>query len=351
MKILVTGGFGFIGSNFLNIFVNRYPEHDFYNIDCLTYAANLDNLNEVKGKSNYYYIRADISQEAHVSEVFNLVCPDCIIHFAAESHVDRSIKGPKKFLETNIIGSYNLLESARKHWSKGKNVFLHISTDEVFGELGNDGSFNESSRYSPNSPYSASKAAGDHMVKAWYKTYGLPIKIINCSNNYGPRQFPEKFIPLMTINAINNCMLPVYGRGNNIRDWLFVEDHCNAIWEVFKKGKVGETYNVGGCNEKSNLEVIEAIINILVDDHGYNYIDLKQLIEYVSDRPGHDFRYSVDITKIKGELQWVPETNFKTGLKKTINWYINNSKWIDDIKSKKYNTLKMKPKYLKIYNG
>jgi dTDP-glucose 4,6-dehydratase len=351
MKILVTGGLGFIGSNFLNMYVNKYPEHDFYNIDSLTYASNFENVKDIKSKSNYYYIRVDISQEKQVEKIFDLVCPDCVIHFAAESHVDRSIKGPKIFIETNIIGTYNLLESARKHWTNNDHVFLHISTDEVYGELDNKGSFNELSRYSPNSPYSASKAASDHMVKAWHKTYGLPIKIINCSNNYGPRQFPEKFIPLMTINAMNGSLLPIYGKGDNIRDWIFVEDHCNAIWEVLINGKIGETYNVGGANEKTNIEVIEAIIKILVDDHGCNYIDLKKLIVYVADRLGHDFRYSVDISKIKSELQWVPHTTFETGLKKTINWYINNTKWINDIKSNKYNGPKMKTKYLKIYNG
>ena len=351
MKILVTGGLGFIGSNFLNMFVPKYPEHEFYNIDCLTYASNLDNICEIKHKSNYNFIKADISIEKEVNKIFDLVCPDIVIHFAAETHVDRSIKGSKVFIGTNVIGTYNLLESSRKIWSDNDNVFVHISTDEVYGELGDTGSFSELSKYCPNSPYSATKAASDHMVRAWYKTYKLPIKIINCSNNYGPMQFPEKLIPLMTINAINGHKLPIYGKGENVRDWLYVNDHCQAIWQVMTLGEIGETYNVGGSNEKSNNEIIQNIIKILVDKYDYNYKKLMSLIEFVEDRPGHDYRYSVDASKIKTQLNWKPVTSFTKGLSETIKWYINNKKWIDNIKTGKYELAKENIEKLKIYHA
>jgi len=350
MNILVTGGLGFIGSNFLNTYVNKYPEHNFFNLDNLTYASNFENINNIVHNDNYNFIKADISIKSHIDKVFNIVAPDWIVHFAAESHVDRSITRSKAFIDTNVIGTYNILEAFRNNLSHEKQAFIHISTDEVYGELGELGSFSELSNYSPNSPYSASKAASDHLVKAWFKTYNLPTKIINCSNNYGPNQFPEKFIPLIITNSINGYELPVYGNGKNIRDWLYVNDHCEAIWKVAEAGNIGETYNVGGGYERTNNEVINLILTIMADDHGFDYAKLNALIKFVDDRPGHDYRYSVDSSKINNELNWLASTPFDVGIRKTINWYMDNKNWWQNIKNGNYNYKKRDIETLKLYH-
>jgi len=341
MNILVTGGAGFIGSNFLNLFVPRYPKYNFINLDKLTYAANLLNLKSIENLSNYTFEQGDIVNYDQVIEIFEKYTPDIVVHFAAESHVDRSILGPAEFIKTNIIGTFNLLETCRKNWSdslKKNKLFHHVSTDEVFGSLSlNDTNlFTEVTPYTPHSPYSASKASSDHLVRAYYHTYGIPIKITNCSNNYGPYQFPEKLIPLMILNALNNKPLPVYGKGENIRDWLYVEDHCEAIWTVIQKGKIGETYNIGGNNEWKNIDIVNKICDILAEELKKDPIKFKKLIIFVKDRPGHDLRYAIDSTKIKKELHWQPRETFETGLRKTIKWYLNNQKWVDSIRTGEY---------------
>ena len=356
MNILVTGGAGFIGSNFLNLFVSRYPEHKFINLDKLTYAANLLNLKNIEGLPNYKFEQGDIADFSRITKIFNKYNPDIVVHFAAESHVDRSIIGPTEFIQTNIIGTFNLLEACRKKWhnlqdskyskssqyspdSLSKNkLFHHVSTDEVYGSLSlNDTNlFTEITPYTPHSPYSASKASSDHLVRAYYHTYGIPIKITNCSNNYGPYQFPEKLIPLMILNAVNNKPLPVYGKGENIRDWLYVKDHCEAIWTVLQKGKIGETYNIGGNNEWKNIDIVNKICDILAEELKKDPIKFKKLITFVKDRPGHDLRYAIDSTKIKKELHWQPRETFETGLRKTIKWYLSNQKWVDSIKTGEY---------------
>jgi len=340
-NILVTGGAGFIGSNFLNLFVPRYPEHNFINFDKLTYAANLLNLKSTKNLSNYTFEQGDIANYDRVIEIFEKYNPDIVVHFAAESHVDRSILGPSEFVQTNIIGTFNLLEVCRKNWSdslKRNKLFHHVSTDEVYGSLSlnNTNLFTEITPYAPHSPYSASKASSDHLVRAYYHTYGIPIKITNCSNNYGPYQFPEKLIPLMILNALNNKPLPVYGKGENIRDWLYVEDHCEAIWTVIQKGNIGETYNIGGNNEWKNIDIVNKICDILSVELKKNPLPFKKLITFVKDRLGHDLRYAIDSTKIKSELHWQPRETFETGLKKTIKWYLSNQKWVDSIKTGEY---------------
>ena len=343
MNILVTGGAGFIGSNFLNLFVPLYPEHNFINFDKLTYAANLLNLKDIENSPNYTFEQGDIANYSQVIKIFALHNPDIVIHFAAESHVDRSILGPAEFVQTNIIGTFNLLEACRKNWSdylrKGK-LFLHVSTDEVYGSLSlnDENLFTEITPYAPHSPYSASKASSDHLVRAYYHTYGIPIKITNCSNNYGPYQFPEKLIPLMILNALNNKPLPVYGKGENIRDWLYVKDHCEAIWTVIQKGKIGETYNIGGNNEWKNIDIVNKICEILAEELKKNPLSFKKLITFVKDRPGHDLRYAIDSTKIKSELHWQPEETFETGLRKTIKWYLDNKAWVNTIKTGAYKT-------------
>lgn len=341
MKILVTGGAGFIGSNFLNLFVPRYPEHNFINLDKLTYAANLLNLKSIKNLSNYIFEQGDIANYERVIEIFEKYNPEIVIHFAAESHVDRSILGPAEFVQTNIIGTFNLLEVCRKNWSdslKKNKLFHHVSTDEVYGSLSLSEAdlFTEITPYFPHSPYSASKASSDHLVRAYYHTYGIPIKITNCSNNYGPYQFPEKLIPLMILNALNNKPLPVYGKGENIRDWLYVEDHCEAIWTVIQKGKIGETYNIGGNNEWKNIGIVNKVCEVLSEEVSKDPLEFKKLITFVKDRPGHDLRYAIDSTKIKKELHWQPRETFETGLKKTIKWYLSNQKWVDSIKTGEY---------------
>ena len=349
MNIMVTGGAGFIGSNFLRIFVPRHPEHVFINVDKLTYAANPLNLEDIKNLPNYSFERSDITAYNHIEKLFEKYKPELIFHFAAESHVDRSIAGPKDFIETNINGTFNLLEACRRFWLQESTIvnrekktgnnskrFIHVSTDEVYGSLGSAGLFTEQTPYDPSSPYSASKAASDHLVRAYHRTYGLPAIITNCSNNFGPYQFPEKLIPLMIINALEGKALPVYGKGENIRDWLYVEDHCRALWVTAEKGNPGETYNIGGGNEWKNIDLIHTLCDVLAAETGKPANNYKKLIEFVPDRPGHDLRYAIDSSKIKDSLSWQPQENFKTGLQKTIRWYINNPEWIANIKTGVY---------------
>ena len=338
--ILVTGGCGFIGSNFIKYTLKKYSQVKIINLDNLTYAGRIINLSSVT-KERHVFVKGDICNKELVDSLFKKYKIDSVINFAAESHVDRSIDRPQKFVDTNILGTLNLLEHARKYYMESKNSkfrFLHISTDEVFGTLGDFGKFNEETPYDPSSPYSASKAGSDHLVRAWNKTYALPTLITNCSNNYGPYQFPEKLIPLMIINAINGKPLPVYGAGKNIRDWLYVLDHCEAILTVLEKGKIGQTYNIGGSNEIKNLEVVEMICNaldgILPQKNNKSY---KDLINFVKDRPGHDFRYAIDATKINLKLGWYPKESFESGLEKTIKWYIENPEWWESIFKDKIN--------------
>ena len=289
MRILVTGGAGFIGANFLNLMVPRFPEHRFVNADKLTYAANLDSLAEVALLPNYALERCDIADRAAVEAVFERHDPEVVVHFAAESHVDRSIAAPDAFIQTNIVGTFNLVDVCRRRWGKSEGrLFHHVSTDEVFGSLGEDGHFTEDSRYDPSSPYSASKAASDHLVRAYHRTFGLPVKLTNCSNNYGPRQFPEKLVPLMILNALGRKPLPVYGKGLNVRDWLYVDDHCEAIWRVIERGRMGETYNIGGRCERRNIDVVTSICDLVAEATGASAAELRALMTFVTDRPGHD---------------------------------------------------------------
>ena len=343
-NILVTGGSGFIGSNFIQYLINHSDYKKIINLDKLTYAGNSDNLINIENDPRYKFIKGDICNRDFINKIFHDYKPITIVHFAAESHVDRSIDGPKDFIDTNIIGTYNLLQESLNIYSKlnkeSKSFFKfhHISTDEVFGSLGKSGYFTEDTAYDPSSPYSASKASSDHLVRAWHRTFGLPITISNCSNNYGPYQFPEKLIPLMIINCLSNKQLPVYGKGDNVRDWLYVEDHCKAIDLILKDGAIGETYNIGGNNEIKNIKIVKSICSIL--DTLEPTKSLKQysdLITFVSDRPGHDFRYSIDTTKIKNELNWGPEESFDTGLLKTIKWYLDNEIWWKKIQNHVYN--------------
>ncbi len=337
MKILVTGGAGFIGSNFLNLFVPKFPDYTFINLDKLTYAANPLNLKGIEGCPNYFFTRGDIDDYKQVEEIFDKHRPDLVVHFAAESHVDRSILGPAEFINTNIIGTFNLLEACRNHWdNKEGKLFHHISTDEVYGSLGETGKFKEETRYDPSSPYSASKAASDHLVRSYFKTYNLPVTITNCSNNYGPYQFPEKLIPLMILKALNNQKLPVYGKGENVRDWLYVEDHCEAIWQVITRGQRGDTYNIGGNCEMKNIEVVNLICTILAELQGTASDYYKKLITFVKDRPGHDLRYAIDSKKITKKLGWNPRETFETGLKKTIKWYLDNNDWLNSVQTGEY---------------
>ena len=343
-NILVTGGSGFIGSNFIQYLINNSDYKKIINLDKLTYAGNSDNLINIENDPRYKFVKGDICNRDFINKIFHDYKPITIVHFAAESHVDRSIDGPKDFIDTNIIGTYNLLQESLNIYSKlnkeSKSFFKfhHISTDEVFGSLGESGYFTEDTAYDPSSPYSASKASSDHLVRAWHRTFGLPITISNCSNNYGPYQFPEKLIPLMIINCLTDKELPVYGKGDNVRDWLYVEDHCKAIDLILKDGAIGETYNIGGNNEIKNIKIVKSICSIL--DTLEPTKSLKQysdLITFVSDRPGHDFRYSIDTTKIKNELNWGPEESFDTGLLKTIKWYLDNEIWWKKIQNHVYN--------------
>ena len=336
MRIFVTGGAGFIGANFLNLSVLRYPQHEFINVDKLTYAANLNSLAAVADKSNYRLERVDIADADAVAALFERLTPDLVVHFAAESHVDRSILGPAAFVSTNINGTFHLLESCRKHWGEGQGLFHHVSTDEVYGSLGETGLFTETTPYDPSSPYSASKAASDHLVRAYHRTYGLPIKLTNCSNNYGPLQFPEKLIPLMILNALERKPLPIYGEGKNVRDWLYVDDHCEAIWAVIERGKVGQTYNIGGNNEKRNVEVVHALCDAIARQTGCGKDELLGLITYVKDRPGHDMRYAIDATKVERDCGWRAQETFESGLEKTVRWYLSNEAWVSSVRSGEY---------------
>ncbi|MBO2586085.1 dTDP-glucose 4,6-dehydratase [Shewanella algae] len=335
-KILVTGGAGFIGSAVVRHILSNTPD-SVINVDALTYAGNTESIPKVENESRYSFENVDICNPVELRRVFNHYQPDVVMHLAAESHVDRSIDGPSAFIQTNIVGTFNMLETARFYWlgleqeAKGSFRFHHISTDEVYGDLeGTNGLFTEETSYKPSSPYSASKASSDHLVRAWGRTYGLPILVTNCSNNYGPYHFPEKLIPHIILNAIHGKSLPVYGNGSQIRDWLFVEDHARALYKVVTEGVVGETYNIGGHNEMKNIEVVETICDLLEElkpnkpDGVKNYRDL---IRFVKDRPGHDVRYAIDATKIEQELGWVPQESFGSGLKKTVQWYLNNEEW------------------------
>ncbi|EJG1621092.1 dTDP-glucose 4,6-dehydratase [Vibrio parahaemolyticus] len=336
MKILVTGGAGFIGSAVVRHII-RDTQDTVINLDKLTYAGNLESLVDVADSDRYYFEQVDICDRTELDRVFSEHQPDMVMHLAAESHVDRSIDGPAAFIETNVMGTYHLLEAARQYWSsleeanKSAFRFHHISTDEVYGDLeGTDDLFTETTSYAPSSPYSASKASSDHLVRAWQRTYGLPTLVTNCSNNYGPYHFPEKLIPLMILNALDGKPLPVYGDGMQIRDWLFVEDHARALYKVVTEGEIGETYNIGGHNEKANIEVVKTICALLEElrpDKPAGVESYESLITYVKDRPGHDVRYAIDATKIAQELNWTPEETFESGIRKTVEWYLNNPQW------------------------
>ena len=339
-KILVTGGAGFIGSALIRHLIANTSDQ-VVNLDKLTYAGNLQSLGSVADSPRYRFERVDICDGAEVARVFRQHQPDAVMHLAAESHVDRSISGSAAFIQTNIVGTHTLLEAARSYWGgldAGKQAnfrFHHISTDEVYGTLGDSGFFTEDTAYRPNSPYSASKAASDHLVRAWHHTYGLPVVTTNCSNNYGPYHFPEKLIPLMILNAVNGKPLPIYGKGDNIRDWLYVDDHVRALRLVLEKGRLGETYNIGGWNEKTNLEVVQAICAIL-DELRPQGAPHARLITYVQDRPGHDHRYAIDASKVERELGWKPAETFESGLRKTVQWFLANSEWVQGITSGEY---------------
>jgi dTDP-glucose 4,6-dehydratase len=328
MKFLVTGGAGFIGSALVRYLVNK--GYSVINLDKLTYAGHLESLESVQDHENYQFIKGDICDPGLVQNIFSQHQPDGIFHLAAESHVDRSIDGSAEFIQTNIVGTHNLLENARHYYSsidadrKDHFRFLHVSTDEVYGSLGQNGYFTEHTPYDPHSPYSASKASSDHLVRAWYHTYGLPVLITNCSNNYGPFQFPEKLIPVVILKALQGKDIPVYGQGENVRDWLYVEDHVKALLKVFLNGKAGETYNIGGNNKRSNIELVETICCLLDQTYPKENNSYKNQITFVKDRPGHDFRYAIDASKIMSELNWKPEESLETGLKKTIEWYVHN---------------------------
>ena len=345
MKFLITGGAGFIGSAVIRNIINNTSD-SVLNLDKLTYAGNLESLADVSGSRRYEFVRGDVCDRALLGNIFARFKPDIVMHLAAESHVDRSIDGPGEFIQTNIVGTYALLEEARNYWSslnhkKKQNFrFHHVSTDEVFGDLEVDGGlFTEETSYAPSSPYSASKASSDHLVRAWHRTYKLPILITNCSNNYGPYQFPEKLIPLIILNALEGKDLPIYGNGKQIRDWLYVDDHARALLHVASYGEVGETYNIGGHNEIKNIDVVKTVCSIL-DELSPSRIDgidkYEQLIVYVTDRAGHDIRYAIDATKIANELSWTPEETFATGIRKTVEWYLENSVWCNRVKDGSY---------------
>ncbi|GIZ07421.1 dTDP-glucose 4,6-dehydratase [Flavobacterium sp. UMI-01] len=337
-KILITGGAGFIGSHVVRLFVTKYENYQIYNLDALTYAGNLENLTDIEKSPNYTFVKGDIADEAFIMELFELHQFDGVIHLAAESHVDRSIEDPMAFVRTNVIGTVTLLNAARKIWKgnwEGKR-FYHISTDEVYGTLGAEGLFTETTPYDPNSPYSASKASSDHFVRAYGETYGLPYVLTNCSNNYGPNHFPEKLIPLFINNIIHNKPLPVYGDGNYTRDWLFVIDHARAIDVVFHQGKNHETYNIGGFNEWKNIDLVRLLCGIMDDKLGRAKGTSAQLITFVKDRPGHDLRYAIDATKIKEQLGWEPSVTFEQGLEITVNWYLENGDWLNNVTSGAY---------------
>jgi dTDP-glucose 4,6-dehydratase len=337
-RILITGGAGFIGSHLIRLFVNKYPQYQVTNLDKLTYAGNLENLTDIESKPNYHFIKGDITDLSLLRELFNTHQFTAVLHCAAESHVDRSIINPLDFINTNVLGTAALLQAARESWSEnfeGK-IFYHISTDEVYGSLGETGFFTETTAYDPRSPYSSSKASSDHIVRAFYHTYKMPVKISNCSNNYGPYQFPEKLIPLCINNIVNNKPLPIYGKGENVRDWLYVEDHVRAIDVIFHNGKMGETYNIGGHNEWNNINLVRELCRQMDEKLGREKGVSEKLITYVKDRAGHDLRYAIDATKLKDELGWLPSLQFEEGLSKTIDWYLNNKHWLDDVTSGAY---------------
>ena len=346
-NILITGGAGFIGSHVVRCFVSKYPDYNIFNLDALTYAGNLENLKDVDSKPNYKFLNGDITDEIYVNKIFKKHQFEGVIHLAAESHVDRSISDPISFAKTNILGTMILLNAFKTLWFNnwdGKK-FYHVSTDEVYGSLGKEGYFTEKTNYDPHSPYSASKASSDHFVRVFSDTYGLPTVISNCSNNYGPFQFPEKLIPLFINNIVNNKPLPVYGKGENVRDWLYVEDHARAIDDIFHKGKLNETYNIGGFNEWKNIDLIKVLVKVADKLLGRSEGSSEKLITHVPDRAGHDLRYAIDATKIKEELGWEPSLQFEEGIEKTIKWYLENKDWMDNVTSGNYQEY-----YKKMYN-
>lgn len=335
MNVLITGGAGFIGTHVVHRFVKNYPDYQIINLDALTYAGNLENLKSIEEAPNYRFVKADINDIEELKSVFETYQPKKILHLAAESHVDRSINDPLAFVRTNVFGTINLLEVARHQWGTAAgHLFYHISTDEVFGSLGDTGFFLEDTAYDPKSPYSASKAASDHFVRAYANTYQLPVIITNCSNNYGPYQFPEKLIPLVINNILHRKPIPVYGKGENVRDWLYVEDHANAIDCIFHNGSIGESYNIGGDNEMMNLDLVKLICQIM--DEKLNRSDSSELISFVRDRKGHDLRYAIDASKLKSELGWKPSLTFAEGIRKTIDWYLSNELWLQSVTSGEY---------------
>jgi dTDP-glucose 4,6-dehydratase len=347
-NILVSGGAGFIGSHLIRLLVNKYPEYHIINMDVLTYAGNLDNLKDIESMENYTFVKCDICDIEKVKQFFADYEIDSVIHLAAESHVDRSIEDPFSFAQTNVMGTLSLLQAAKAYWNGNfiNKLFYHVSTDEVYGSLGEEGFFTETTKYDPHSPYSASKASSDHFVRAFHDTYGLPVVISNCSNNYGSYQFPEKLIPLFINNIVNNKQLPVYGKGENVRDWLFVNDHAKAIDVIFHKGKLGETYNIGGFNEWKNIDLIKVMIKTVDRLLGREEGASENLITYVTDRAGHDLRYAIDSSKLKDELGWQPSLQFEEGIEKTVAWYLDNKEWLENITSGDY-----KDYYKKYYNN
>lgn len=336
-NILITGGAGFIGSHVIRLFVNKYPDYQIVNLDKLTYAGNLENLRDVETKPNYIFEKGDIVDAEFVNQLFEKYHFDNVIHLAAESHVDRSITAPMDFIYTNIVGTANLLNAARNSWKEmeGK-LFYHVSTDEVYGSLGDEGMFTETTAYDPHSPYSASKASSDHIVRSYFHTFNLPVVVSNCSNNYGPNQFPEKLLPLMIHNIKNNKPLPVYGKGLNVRDWLFVEDHAIAIDAIFHKGRIGETYNIGGNNEWKNIDIIHTLCKLMDQKLNRPAGESAKLITYVQDRAGHDLRYAIDASKLENELNWHPSIKFDEGFSSTIDWYLANEEWLNNVTSGAY---------------
>ena len=346
-NILVTGGAGFIGSHLVRLLVNTYPDYHIVNMDVLTYAGNLENLKDIEAKDNYTFVKCDICDVKKVSQVFEEYKINSVIHLAAESHVDRSIEDPFSFAQTNVMGTLSLLQAAKEYWGGNftNKLFYHVSTDEVYGSLGEEGYFTEETAYDPHSPYSASKASSDHFVRAFADTYGLPTVISNCSNNYGSYQFPEKLIPLFINNIVHNKSLPVYGKGENVRDWLFVNDHARAIDVIFHKGKLGDTYNIGGFNEWKNIDLIKVMIKTVDRLLGREEGASDKLITYVTDRAGHDLRYAIDSTKLKNELGWEPSLQFEEGIEKTVTWYLKNNEWMEKVTSGKYQEY-----YKKMYN-